>query len=60
MPPANSQVSREIFPDSLLVGALGQPQVVFCEGIVGAGREFFRQVCALGLEGVVAKRLDSR
>ncbi len=43
-----------------LVGALGQPQVVLSEGIVGAGREFFRQVCALGLEGVVAKRLDSR
>ena len=42
-----------------LVGALGQPQVVFSEGIVGAGREFFRQVCAVDLEGVVAKRLDS-
>ena len=42
-----------------VVGTLGQPQVVFFEGIVGAGREFFRQVCALGLEGVVAKRLDS-
>src|SRR5262249_51624182 len=27
-----------------VVGALGRPQVVFSEGIVGAGREFFRQV----------------
>jgi ATP-dependent DNA ligase len=43
-----------------LLEALGHPQVVLSEGIVGAGREFFRQVCALGLEGVVAKRLDSR
>jgi len=43
-----------------VVAALGQPPVVFSEGIVGTGREFFRQVCALGLEGVVAKQLDSR
>ena len=43
-----------------LLNALGQPQVVRSEGIVGAGKEFFRQVCALGLEGVVAKQLDSR
>jgi len=43
-----------------VVGALGQPQVVFSEGIVGAGRAFFCQVCAMGLEGVVAKQLDSR
>jgi bifunctional non-homologous end joining protein LigD len=43
-----------------LVDALSQSQVVLSEGIVGAGSAFFRQVCALGLEGVVAKRLDSR
>jgi len=29
------------------------------EGIVGAGTEFFATVCELGLEEVVAKRLDS-
>ena len=29
------------------------------EGIVGAGSAFFHQVCEMGLEGVVAKRLDS-
>jgi ATP-dependent DNA ligase len=44
----------------MLVETLGPPKVVLSEGIVGAGKEFFRQVCALGLEGVVAKRLDSR
>jgi len=43
-----------------LVGVLGHPQVVLSEGVGGAGREFFRQVCAMGLEGVVAKQLDSR
>src|SRR5207249_5624723 len=42
------------------VEALGHPQVVLSEGIVGAGKEFLCQVSALGLEGVVAKRLDSR
>ncbi len=43
-----------------LAGALGHPQVVLSEGIVGAGRAYFCQVCAMGLEGVVAKRIDSR
>src|SRR5262249_5788479 len=36
-----------------LVDALGHQQVVFSEGIVGAGRAFFCQVCAMGLEGAV-------
>jgi ATP-dependent DNA ligase len=35
-------------------------RLVFSEGIVGAGRAFFEAVCRKGLEGVVAKRLDSR
>jgi ATP-dependent DNA ligase len=43
-----------------LVHELGQPALVLSEGIVGAGTTFFQQVCQLGLEGVVAKRLRSR
>ncbi len=35
-------------------------QVVFSEGIVGAGRVFYEQVIARQLEGVMAKRLNSR
>ncbi len=34
-------------------------RVVFSQGVVGAGRVFFRQVVDRQLEGVVAKRLDS-
>lgn len=34
--------------------------VVFSDGVVGAGRAFFEQAAQQGLEGVVAKRLDSR
>lgn len=33
---------------------------VMSEGTTGAGREFFTQAVARGLEGVMAKRLDSR
>ena len=43
-----------------LVEDLGQPQVVFSEGIVGPGRVLFEEVCRQGLEGLVAKRLTSR
>ena len=35
-------------------------QVVFSEGIAGAGRAFYEQVIARQLEGVMAKRLSSR
>ena len=35
-------------------------RLMFSEGIVGRGRAFFEAVCAEGLEGVVAKRLDGR
>ncbi len=35
-------------------------QVVFSEGIVGAGRAYYEQVIARQLEGVMAKRLSSR
>jgi len=34
-------------------------RIALSEGIVGQGRAFFEQVCQEGLEGVVAKRLDS-
>jgi bifunctional non-homologous end joining protein LigD len=43
-----------------LVEDLRRPQVVLSEGIVGPGRVLFEEVCRLGLEGVVAKRLSSR
>ena len=37
----------------------GQAGMVLSEGVVGEGRAFFERVCREGLEGVVAKRLDS-
>jgi ATP-dependent DNA ligase len=43
-----------------VVRACTNPKLVFSEGIVGPGRVFFEAVCQYGLEGVVAKRLDSR
>jgi ATP-dependent DNA ligase len=43
-----------------LVADLGRPQLAFSDGIVGAGRALFDEVCRLGLEGLVAKRLTSR
>jgi ATP-dependent DNA ligase len=43
-----------------LVKDCGQPGLVLSEGIVGKGIAFFREACAQELEGVVAKRLDSR
>ena len=37
------------------------PRVLMSEGISnGAGKAYFEQACELGLEGIVAKRLDSR
>jgi bifunctional non-homologous end joining protein LigD len=44
----------------LVVRACANPRLVFSEGIIGEGRAFFEAVCAEGLEGVVAKRLDGR
>lgn len=43
-----------------LVETLGSPRIVFSDGIVGAGKAYFDAVIQQGLEGVVAKRLDSR
>ena len=42
-----------------LVAALGSPRVVFSEGIVGPGKAYFERCADEGLEGVIAKRLDS-
>ena len=36
------------------------PPLVFSDGVVGAGRDFFRQVVDQGHEGVMAKHLKSR
>jgi DNA ligase D-like protein (predicted ligase) len=38
---------------------LGDPRIVFSDGIVGPGRAFFDEVRARALEGLVAKELDS-
>jgi bifunctional non-homologous end joining protein LigD len=43
-----------------VVRACANPRLVFSEGIVGSGRDFFEAVCREGLEGVVAKRFDGR
>src|SRR5205085_2823754 len=33
--------------------------LVFSDGVIGAGRDYFAAACEQGLEGVMAKRLDS-
>lgn len=43
-----------------LLKAWGQPRLVLSEGIVGQGKAYFHEVCKQGLEGIVAKRLNSR
>lgn len=43
-----------------LVPAVGHAELVFSDGIVGAGRAYYDEVTGRGFEGVVAKRLDSR
>ena len=43
-----------------LVAACATGHVAFSEGIVGAGVRFYREVCERAMEGVMAKRLDSR
>ena len=42
-----------------LVGALADPHVILSEHVVGPGRAYFERVAALGLEGILAKRLAS-
>jgi bifunctional non-homologous end joining protein LigD len=43
-----------------LVEKCGHPQLVLSEGVVGQGKAFFREACQQGLEGIMAKRLNSR
>ena len=43
-----------------VMAACSAPQVVVSDGVVGAGKAYFRAACEQELEGVVAKRLDSR
>ena len=43
-----------------VVEAAGNPRLVLSAGVVGAGLQLFAAVRERGLEGVIAKRLDSR
>jgi ATP-dependent DNA ligase len=43
-----------------LMRRYAHPRLVFSQGVVGPGKAFFEEVCRLGLEGVMAKRLTSR
>jgi bifunctional non-homologous end joining protein LigD len=42
-----------------LISAASMSHVILSQGIVGPGRAFFQEACDQGLEGIVAKRLDS-
>ena len=42
-----------------IVARCGDPRLVMSEGVIGSGVQYFEEVCKLGLEGMVAKRLDS-
>ena len=44
---------------SQLVEEFDRPKLALSEGIIGTGRTMFAEVCRLGLEGLVAKRLTS-
>lgn len=41
------------------VARCGHSRLLMSEGVVGSGAVYFAEACKLGLEGVVAKRLDS-
>jgi ATP-dependent DNA ligase len=43
-----------------LIRRCAPPSLVFSQGVVGSGKAFFEEVCRLGLEGMMAKRLASR
>jgi bifunctional non-homologous end joining protein LigD len=43
-----------------LVARLKNPQLLFSESITGSGTRLFKEASARGLEGIVAKRRDSR
>jgi bifunctional non-homologous end joining protein LigD len=42
-----------------LVQQVGSPRLIFSDGVVGQGRAYFQEACRQGLEGMMAKRLDS-
>jgi DNA ligase D-like protein (predicted ligase) len=42
-----------------LLGRVGDSRLVYSDGVIGSGREFFAQVVAGGHEGVMAKHLTS-
>jgi bifunctional non-homologous end joining protein LigD len=42
-----------------LAREIHSPRLVLSEAVVGNGRDFFQNVCAQGMEGVIAKRLGS-
>jgi DNA ligase D-like protein (predicted ligase) len=43
-----------------VVRRCGNPRLIMSEGVIGSGAGYFAEACKLGLEGIVAKRLDSR
>jgi bifunctional non-homologous end joining protein LigD len=43
-----------------LVETINNPRLVFSDAVVGAGKAYFEAACQQGLEGLMAKRLDSR
>lgn len=43
-----------------LVGGTARRELIFSDGITGAGRRYYEEVTGRGFEGIVAKRLDSR
>ena len=47
-------------PLSALVGGCRSSHVALSDGFIGAGVQFYREVCRRNLEGVIAKRVDSR
>jgi DNA ligase D-like protein (predicted ligase) len=43
-----------------IVAACGDPRLLFSDGVLGAGVQLFEQLRAQELEGMIAKRIDSR
>ena len=41
-----------------LLAELGEPRIVFSDGVIGPGRAFFEEIRARSIEGLVAKELD--
>src|SRR5712692_5405832 len=42
-----------------LIQGCAHPQLVLSQGVVGSGKAFFAEICRQGLEGMMAKHLDS-